>query len=516
MPKIKILRLIFISFFITFIFIRPQIVLADASLSQEELEKVIDPQKDSQYTMEDNGWAFFTNVTNFFNISLWGPTTQSLQASEGPGAIPKLSSIVGGMISEPPVSSKEYFADLGTNLGLLPATPAYAQGIGWKALSPLLPIWKAFRNIAYLAFVIIFVVVGFMIIFRAKLNPQTVVSLQAALPNIVVTLLLVTFSYAIAGLMVDLIYIGLYLIVGVFKMGGLIINPQYLVDLITTQNPFGLIHHGAKVGSWTSLIMEGPAKAIQDTINLGILGFQSTDKTLGWFTGGLIKLMISVAVLFSLFRLFFSLLMSYLSIILSVIFAPINLLFNALPGSDAFMGWLKNLFANVIVFPAVAALFIIAAVLIGPQNFDSSMRAACNSATIDSGSKISNNPWCVEEGVGFYPQIEGNQEVWSPPLMAIGGNQANNFQGLIALGMIMMAPQVLAMIKKLMKVESPVNFGGTVLAGIMAGPKMVAAVPQTAFDLGVKGSYMGVGPFAGHAPAHIPLTGEPKAEVKPS
>ena len=35
-----------------------------------------------------------------------------------------------------------------------------------------------------------------MIMFRSKLNPQTSVSIQLALPKIVVSLILVTFSYA--------------------------------------------------------------------------------------------------------------------------------------------------------------------------------------------------------------------------------------------------------------------------------------------------------------------------------
>ena len=39
------------------------------------------------------------------------------------------------------------------------------------------------------------------------MSPQTIVTIQSALPKIVVTLILVTFSYAIAGFMVDLVYV---------------------------------------------------------------------------------------------------------------------------------------------------------------------------------------------------------------------------------------------------------------------------------------------------------------------
>ena len=55
--------------------------------------------------------------------------------------------------------------------------------------------------------VIILIAAGFMIMFRVKINPQTVVSLQTMIPKLVITLLLVTFSYAIAGLVIDMIYV---------------------------------------------------------------------------------------------------------------------------------------------------------------------------------------------------------------------------------------------------------------------------------------------------------------------
>ena len=34
------------------------------------------------------------------------------------------------------------------------------QGIGFEGLSPLLNIWKAFRDIAYLLFVLVFIILG--------------------------------------------------------------------------------------------------------------------------------------------------------------------------------------------------------------------------------------------------------------------------------------------------------------------------------------------------------------------
>ncbi|MFC1711033.1 hypothetical protein ACFLZ1_00445 [Patescibacteria group bacterium] len=401
---------------------------------------------------------------------VWGLSADvAAQAGiRNPGAIGQMGNMVASIIANPPVSSTEYIADISSNLGL-PIKSAHAQGVGWRALEPVLEVWKAFRNVVYMFFVIIFIAVGFMIMFRAKINPQTVVTIEAALPKIIVTLLLVTFSYAIAGLMIDLIYIGIYAVIGVFSLGGLITDSNAVADLLLSKNPFQLVY----VEDGANIFINAPGEALQEIIS-GLLGDWISDSPLADLVGGLAKLILGIAVLFSLFKLFFALILSYISIILSVILSPFNLLFNAFPGSNAFVGWLKNLFANVIVFPAVAALFLIGAVLVGPRN-----GAPCGDF---------NNKWCVKDGVGYYPAAESGGEVWIPPMLNIGEGAGgvggvNAFQGLIALGIIMMMPQVVTMIKKALKVEGT-GFGGAIAGGIMAGPSAVAGMGKAAYGMG--------------------------------
>ena len=82
-----------------------------------------------------------------------------------------------------------------------------AQGIGFAAISPLQPIWKIFRDVSYVFLVLVLVAIGFMIMFRMKINPQTVISVENALPKIIISLLLITFSFPIAGFLIDLMYI---------------------------------------------------------------------------------------------------------------------------------------------------------------------------------------------------------------------------------------------------------------------------------------------------------------------
>ena len=128
-----------------------------------------------------------------------------------------------------PPASGIYWAYSGLqDAGFAPKTYA-AEGIGFGAIKPFAKIWIAFRNVAYLVIVLVLITIGFMIMFRMKLNPQTVISVENSLPKIVLSLILVTFSFPIAGLLIDLMYIAIILIVSVIgPAGGL--NPTQIAD----------------------------------------------------------------------------------------------------------------------------------------------------------------------------------------------------------------------------------------------------------------------------------------------
>ncbi|HRN70303.1 MAG TPA: hypothetical protein PLS49_03890, partial [Candidatus Woesebacteria bacterium] len=98
--------------------------------------------------------------------------------------------------------------------GFIPETYA-AQGIGFSALLPYNPIWKIFRDISYSLLVLIVITLGFLIMFRANLGAQTVISIENALPKIAITMILIAFSYPIAGFLIDLMYISIGLFVSV-------------------------------------------------------------------------------------------------------------------------------------------------------------------------------------------------------------------------------------------------------------------------------------------------------------
>lgn len=372
------------------------------------------------------------------------PSPATANAGKG-GAIYFASSMISTLITQPPVSSADFTQYIAKKIS--PVQTAYAQGgTGFRALSSLAPLWAAFRNIAYLAFILIFIFIGFMIMFRARLDPQTVVNMQNSLPKLVVTLILITFSYAIAGLMVDLIYLGIYLAVSILASQGLIGNDPAIRDALISENVFSM---AAEAGFFRSASYGSVADVIQNifdtVVNPSFFQAVYSVVTLG---GSLVKLIISVAVLFSMFKLFFQLLLAYISIIINTILSPILLLFNALPGSQSFSTWIRNFLANVIIFPAVALLFLISAVLIGTSG----------------GRWDVQNEGLLKSGVP-----------WSPPFIAMDSN-IDQLMAVVGLGFILFAPQMVSLLQQSLKAK-PLPAAG-VFAPIAAGARVVTAGPR--------------------------------------
>ena len=153
------------------------------------------------------------------------PSADSLGYIYSPGVLGTQGKVVA-MIFDNQISSQEYIADILDNIGVPSVSRAYAQstggGTGYNAMKPFLEFWKVFRNLAYSLYIIMFVVVGIMIMLRTKVNAQTIITIQTALPNLLITLLLVTFSYAIVGFMIDLMYFLIYFIVYLISSVGII------------------------------------------------------------------------------------------------------------------------------------------------------------------------------------------------------------------------------------------------------------------------------------------------------
>lgn len=352
------------------------------------------------------------------------------------GAIQGAGRLIVSMYANPPASSVEYFADLGRNLGI--ARPAYAQGIGFEGLRPILPIWKLFRNIAYLFFVIVFVFIGFAIMFRLKIDPQTVISIQNALPKIIVALILVTFSYAIAGLLIDLIYVFISLLFAI--LGTQLIKAGSEITSLQ-----GLLGENVFTASWKILggknFVTNLGAQTGEIVQSLLGNFPIISNVVGGTVGLIVTFVFAIAMAFAMFKLFFSLLISYISIIVGVIFSPLMLMLEALPGQKGLSSWLKMMLSNIIVFPLTAVIFMLGVIL--TKGFE-----------------------------------QPGQTVWVAPFLGQWGTA--NISPLIGFGIVLLAPSIVDMVKK--------AIGAPGLAeGIGAPLGAAAGAPVKAFGYGIRG-----------------------------
>lgn len=317
------------------------------------------------------------------------------------GAMAGVATLIASLYN-PPTSTTEYLAYVGNNLSL--TKTAYAQtpfvpGSGVGIIQPVFKIWQVIRNFAYLVFIVIFLAIGFMIMFRTKISQQAVATAQQALPGLVISLILVTFSYFITSLTIDLAFVGVQLVTNIFisfnlpnafgDSGNLQSFAQnssivdiFRVSAFRSQNVAdmwngvgGTVTSSAEVytiATVLTIIIGGMVGAVLGP--WGVFGGMGAGAIVGPlvvvpFVSLLIPLILIVILFIQLLRLFMALIACYIQILVATISGPLIMLFSALPGrGGSFMGWWKNLLANCLVFPAVFAAFLFAGVILADNS----------------------------------------------------------------------------------------------------------------------------------------------------
>ncbi len=158
------------------------------------------------------------------------------------GAVNQMGQLIG-MTYNFPISSNDYATYLSHNFGFSKKAQAAEEGgIGFEGLKPIQKIWIQFRNIVYLLFSLIVVIIGLGIMFRFKLNDRAVMAVQNQIPKIIITLVLVTFSFPIAGFLIDMMWVLLLLLFATFspldESGALGNMLKYAFN-----TPFGFANH---------------------------------------------------------------------------------------------------------------------------------------------------------------------------------------------------------------------------------------------------------------------------------
>lgn len=336
----------------------------------------------------------------------------------------------------PPANTRTYVADVMKSAKIIPE--AQAQGLGFSALDPILETWKSFRNLAYLFFVVIFLIIGFMIMFRTKVG-QAAITAQQAIPSVIVAMLAVTFSYAIAGFMIDIMYVAMYVLASYFTEGSDIVN----------RNMFGLV----------GLMFQGTRAATQNAIEqfmesaLNISMVNYVGQAVSWLSSLMGTVIIGIAILFATFKVFFELVKTYVAVLIQIIFSPIILMLGAFPGKNTFGKWLKNLAGNLILWPVVLLCVLVQRMLTAPIR---SLNWTGNEALIDSSF-----------GGGFMPPF------------LVGQGQGNIIPVILGIGILLVIPEIMQQVKKAIGVEEGIF-------GQLAGDawKKVKTTSDTAMPLG--------------------------------
>lgn len=398
--------------------------------------------------------------------------------------IGQTSTAMAYLYSQPAATTSEYMAWMGERIGIVPKS--FAQGVTYSRLLPILPIWKAFRDIAFMLLAIIMLLIGLMIMFRAKVNPQTVANVENTIPRVVVSIVLIWLSFPIAALVIDFMYV--IIAAGITVIGAAVGHKEVgLAIQDFTTGGFGTlfsrtlapVSEFGSIGGTGALTSETGLKASIPILAVAGAHWAAPLAIISSLVGGIITgvstgdagaavlsalspifvFLILIVLLFQIFKIFFMLLSAYIQIIIAIILGPIYLLANAIPGRNSFMNWLKGIIANMLSFVVTSIMLYLS--------------------------------WAISSLISA-------RSFWTPPFIMSGIGASQAVVGLITLGIVLLIPQTVQMVKQALGVKSQFQVGpGMLMAPItgslgqglgLAGQFHTAslAMPQISKLLGIK------------------------------
>ncbi len=248
-------------------------------------------------------------------------------------------------IGSNPISGIGYTRDIIKKFN--PVTEVNAQGFGFNTgADSVKALWQATRNISYALIVLAVIVMSFMIMFRIKMSPQLVISVQSTLPNIIFTVILITFSYAIAGFVIDLMYVVIGLIASLLVSNGFTSHnfTEMFGELNLTHSAFALMYK-----YWLFFVISAFFAFIANigSFIMGILVF-------------VFALISILAVLWWSIKIIYVLLKNFALVVLTIAIGPLEILMGAFTGKSTFGGWLKRLISYLAVYPIMGIVFFFA------------------------------------------------------------------------------------------------------------------------------------------------------------
>lgn len=222
---------------------------------------------------------------------------------------------------------------------------AYAT-TGEVVIAPAQSAWEGVRDATYGFFMLIMIVIGFMIMLRKQIAPRIVVSFTAALPRIVMGLILITFSFSLIALAFD--------VVGVFGSEALLTalrrTPGWdTPPLVTTPEQYGGVVGTVLGPGAAELIGESLVTIFASVGDLEQAGPGDAFKTL------VCAVLFLLVLAFALFAVAIQLIFRIAKLLIKAILSPLIFLLGTLPGQEgSITNFAKGLIADCAAFPAIA------------------------------------------------------------------------------------------------------------------------------------------------------------------
>ncbi len=281
-------------------------------------------------------------------------------------------------------------------------SPTYFPGQGYNLLNPIKPLWRSATNMVYIFYILIVIGIAFLIVFRSSIDGQNTVNLFNAIPSLIISLILVYFSYPLSAAFIDLITVGSGVTYGV------LIGSQENIKCnnLTIENTPGAYLHcenykiypapsvsdlrqdrGEALDASTDLqINDSPVSIWNAFYTAGInVSTDGADSLLprdfpgsevirkllsGFFDDGspaafLLGLIFTFAAFSASVRLFLALLKEYVILMVAPIGAPFIFLFSAIPGqtTNLISSYFKRLLVASVTFIAVYAILLIVIII---------------------------------------------------------------------------------------------------------------------------------------------------------
>lgn len=244
----------------------------------------------------------------------------------------------------PPANLAYFFNQEFKNVPFVGRALAQTNSYNAPLVGQIYEAWKFVRDIAFGFLALMMLIIGVMMINRTKISSQTIVTLQYALPKIIVSIVLVAFSYPIAAFFTTFFY--------EVSLGA----PVIVVKTIQNTN----------ITEYFVNKSDGKLNFISILVFTLVSIFQiATPFNAAMF---LVWGICCVILLIQMIIIVVKWLMTYAKMVVEIVLSPIELALSALPGSEdrssgetKVIKWFKKLFAyglSMIVLSAMPALIM--------------------------------------------------------------------------------------------------------------------------------------------------------------